>query len=64
MVLTAILHPLLGGILRFHTPVTPRDEELATWLSGDYHDRTSTGYLIQTFETHHSRYGLHAPQVA
>src|SRR5207245_6837348 len=35
-----------------------------TWLSGDYHDRTSTGKLIQTFKTHHSRYGLHARRVA
>src|ERR1039457_4705605 len=27
----------------FTHPVTQEHEELATWLSGDYHDRTSTG---------------------
>ena len=43
MVRTAILHLLLGGILRFHTLSCPGHEELATWLSGDYHDRTFTG---------------------
>ena len=38
-------------------PVTRGHGELATWLSGDYHDRTSTGKLIQTFKTHYFRYG-------
>ena len=64
MVRTAILHFFSEAYSAFTPPVARGHEELATWLSGDYHDRTSTGKLIQTFKTHHSRYGLHARRVA
>jgi hypothetical protein len=53
MVRTAGLHLLLRGILRFTTStVTPRQWEPATWLSGDYHDRTSIGESSGPFKAH------------
>src|SRR5215472_18744346 len=35
--------PSSGAHSAFTPPVARRHEELATWLSGDYHDRTFTG---------------------
>jgi hypothetical protein len=43
MVRTAILHPFSEAYSAFTPPFIQGHEELATWLSGDYHDWTSTG---------------------
>jgi|RifCSP13_1_1023834.scaffolds.fasta_scaffold19230_3 hypothetical protein len=46
MVRTAGLPLLLGkGYTASPPPVTREQREPATWLSGDYHDRTFTGKL-------------------
>jgi hypothetical protein len=45
MVRTAGLHPLLGEHSASPQPVARKQWELATWLSGDYHDRIFTGKL-------------------
>ena len=74
MVRTAGLHPLLGEHSASPQPVTRKQWELATWLSGDYHDRTFTGkltapsrrtsLLLAVFPPHKSINGFMDPLLA
>jgi hypothetical protein len=55
MVRTAALHLFPQRISSASTqPVTQLHRDLATWLSGDYQDRTFTGEHTATFKAHHN----------